>query len=259
MTFEQQMAAHNRNAYMWDHIEELVSKLTIERMVAQAIEEVKRTVKGSSAAYGWSGGSDSQALRLVCELAGVNECVSVITNLEFTNVRRWLKERRPEECEFVNTGQDLTWLARHIKMLFPADSQISSRWYRIVQHEGQEQYARGNGVRIMILGRLRKEHNYCGDRNGLYKARGLLRYSPLRDWETKHTIACCHYFGMGKSPCYDTPRGWYIGTGAWAMRPSSGDAMRDWREVYEVEPEIVRKAAATGYFRSAEIFLESTG
>jgi hypothetical protein len=97
MTFEQQMAAHNRNAYMWDHIEELVSKLTIERMVAQAIEEVKRTVKGSSAAYGWSGGSDSQALRLVCELAGVNECVSVITNLEFTNVRRWLKERRPEE------------------------------------------------------------------------------------------------------------------------------------------------------------------
>jgi 3'-phosphoadenosine 5'-phosphosulfate sulfotransferase (PAPS reductase)/FAD synthetase len=257
MTFEQQMVAHDRNAYIWGHVEELVSRATIDRMLREAVKEIRNTVGIRKAAYGWSGGLDSQALRIVCELAGIKDCVSVITSLEFSKMLSWLHTNAPEKCTFVNTGQDLAWLARHIKMLFPADSQISSRWYRIVQHEGQEQYARGNGVRIMILGRLRSERNFCGDRNGVYEARGLLRYSPLRHWETRHTTACAYYYGLGKAPCYDTPRGWYIGTGAWAMRPSSGDAMRDWREVYEVEPEIVKKAAATGYFRSAELFLES--
>jgi hypothetical protein len=50
------------------------------RLVERAVERVGAA--GSGLAYAWSGGKDSQALRVVAEAAGVPDCVLVISDLE---------------------------------------------------------------------------------------------------------------------------------------------------------------------------------
>lgn len=237
-----------------ENIGQIVSHAQIDDLMARTVNDIQQKTRGKRAAYSWSGGKDSIALQKVCELAGVKDCVFVYCDLEYQAFMDWVVKHKPTNCEMINTHQDMNWLAKHPKMLFPQDSDTAGRWFEIVQHTGQEQYYRRHGLDIIILGRRLADGNFVGRGDNIYtNAQGITRYSPLAAWSHEDVLACIHYYGLPLPPIYDWKNGYLCGTHNWAERQWTGSIENGWREVFEIEPEIVYRASQ--YFASARDFL----
>lgn len=225
------------------NIENIVSKQEIDYLIDKTIEEIKKKTKGKKVAFAWSGGKDSLVLQLVSENAGVNECVFVMNNLEYPAFLRWVTDHMPHQLEVINTGQDLKWLSQNLDMLFPQDANTAAKWFRIVQHRGQEIYYKRHGLDMILLGRRKADGNYTGA-DGVYTNRkGITRYSPLKDWRHEDILAAIHYYHLPMPPIYGWPNGFKVGTGCWPARQYTGSIRNGWREVYTIDPTIVHEAA----------------
>lgn len=200
---------------------------------------------GRRLAYGWSGGKDSQALRVVAELAGVTECVLVISDLEYPAFLAWATSHMPEglTVEFI-AERNLAWLAAHPEMLFPKDATTAAKWFRLVQHTGQARYYRAESLDAILLGRRRSDGNFVG-RNGQdhYTSKGITRWSPLADWTHDEVLACIHYEGLPLPPCYAWPRGFRVGSGPWPARQWTASEAHGWDEIRQIDPAILHVAA----------------
>jgi len=196
-------------------------------------------------AYAWSGGKDSQALRVVAEAAGVTECLLVICELEYPAFLAWATDHMPPGLEVVNTGQDLDWLAAHQQMLFPSSANVAARWFAAVQHTGQRRYFKHRRLGTLLLGRRRQDGNFVGrDGDWSYVKDGVLRASPIHNWTNDELLAVLAWYDMPLPPCYRWPRGFRVGTGPWPARQWCGSIMRGWQEVHTIDASIVRAAAA---------------
>ena len=238
------------------NIEAIVTKDEIDTLVNKTVHDIKKTCRGKDAAFAWSGGKDSIALAFVCELAGIKEAMCAVCDLEYPAFKQWIHENKPERTEIINTGQDLDWLAKNQHMLFP-DNRLASRWYAIVQHKGQRQYTRQRKVDILILGRRKADGNYVGKRRGenTYEDReGFTRFSPLADWRHEDVLAVIHYYSLKMPPIYKWPDGFKTGTHPWPARPYTTSVQDGWRQIYEIDPTIVKIAASK--INSAKHFLE---
>lgn len=240
----------------WRRIEDLVPYARYRQLVERAVAKVRHEAAGlSRCAYGWSGGKDSQALRIVCEAAGVGECVLVITDLEYPEFLRWATLDMPDGLEVVTTGQDLDWLCAHPDMLFP-DSAHASRWFSIVQHRGQAIYERERAIEALFLGRRRADGNQVPP-GARYRKDGVLRVLPIADWTHEEVLAACYYGEQSLAPCYHWPRGWQVGTGAWPARQFAGSHDQAWDEVGVIDADVL--AIAAGRFPGAAAALERMG
>lgn len=121
---------------MIENIETLVSKKELDQKVKQTVKDIKATTKGKKVAFAWSGGKDSLVLEHICYMAGIEESVLVVCDLEYSAFMKWVEEHKPEHMEVVNTKQNMDWLAKHPSMLFPQKSSVASQWFQIVQHRG---------------------------------------------------------------------------------------------------------------------------
>ena len=231
------LAAIRAGAYPWTRL---------DRLLEEGVRAIKRTVNGRRAAYCWSGGKDSIALSFLAEAAGVKDCVMGISNLEYPAFLQWVTAHMPAGLEVINTEQDLDWLARHPEMLFPANSAIAAKWFKIVQHTAQARYYRERGVDVLLLGRRRADGNYLGAAGELIytSSDGVTRYSPIGLWEHEDVLAAVERSGIGWPPIYSWPRGFQVGTHSWPARQWTGSVQNGWREVYAIDSEIVREAAA---------------
>lgn len=235
-------------------IKEIVPKSEIDKKIKAAVADIKDRTKGKKAAYSYSAGKDSIALQYVCEKAGVKDNVFVYCDLEYTAFMDWVNDHKPDKCTMINTGQNLEWLAKHPDMLFPQDSKAAGKWFHIVQHRGQEQYYKDNKLDMLLLGRRRQDGNYTG-KDGIYtNAKGITRYSPLYLWEHEDILALIAWYELPLPPIYDWNKGYICGTHNFAERQWTENVENGWKEVYEIEPEWVRKSAK--YFDSAKKFLQ---
>lgn len=223
-------------------IEATVSREALARTCDQTVEEIRRVTRGKRVAFGWSGGKDSIALRYVCEWAGVTDCVLVISELEYPAFLQWATDEMPHGLTVVNTGQDLEWLSAHPEMLFPANATIAGKWFKAVQHTGQERYYKREKLDMLIVGRRIADGNFVGE-EGQYTSHGITRYSPIRHWSHEDVLAICHYEKASLPPCYGWPRGYRVGTGPWAARQWTRDHRHGWEEIYTIDSGIVRDAA----------------
>ena len=235
-------------------IEELVSREEIENKVDHTVEDIRAKIKGRNVAYCWSGGKDSIVLDYVCRLAGVYEGVGVVCNLEYPAFYRWMVENCPPGVEIINTGQDLEWLTQNLEMLFPRDNRLAAKWYRIVQHEGQTRYFLERKRDMLILGRRKADGNYTGKGDIYTNKKGVVRYSPIADWTHEEVLAAIHYFKLPMPPIYDWPDGYRQGTHPWPARLYTKSVEDGFRQVYEIDPSIVREAGE--YIEQAKRFLE---
>lgn len=242
-------------------IERLVSRRELDEKIARTAEEVAGVIKGKNVAFGWSGGKDSLALEHIMRLAGVSDCLIAVTNLEYPAFMRWVMDNKPPKLEVINTGQDLDWLVRNQYMLFPRDSKTAAKWFRLVQHTGQERYYKQHDLDLIILGRRKRDGNYIpSDENGLpiYRnARGITRYSPLAEWTHEDVLALIHYYEVPEPPIYSWPRGYQVGTGAWPARQGTRDDAHAWSEVHAIDKSVVEQAAEK--LEGAARFLEGLG
>lgn len=216
----------------------------LDKLLDQTVREIKSRIVGRRAAFAWSGGKDSVALRRVCELAGLEACVFVMCNLEYPAFLAWVTEHMPDGLEVINTGQDLTWLSRNPRMLFPEDAATAQHWFRIVQHTGQARYFHKHNLDLLLLGRRRADGNHIAP-DGVYtNAAGVTRYGPLADWSHEDVLALIERERLSLPPIYSWPRGFQVGTGPWPARQFTGLVERGWQEVHQIDASIVRQAAS---------------
>ena len=234
---------------------DIISAHEIDEMEERAVNEIRRTVAGKTAAYAWSGGSDSAVLSCLCQKAGITDCMIGICELEYPAFLDWMSRNAPERLTVINTKQDLEWLAAHQDMLFPQDSAIASRWYAIVQHAAQREYVKANDVDILVLGRRKADSNYCGRGSNIYTDhRGVTRYSPMAEWKHEHVLAYIQHRGLRLPPLYTWENGFRNGTHPWAARQHVADTADGWRVIYGIDPGIV--LAASSHIESARAYLE---
>lgn len=217
----------------------------LDQLIDRTVDEIRRTTHGKRAAYAWSGGKDSLALRHVVELAGIHDCVLGISELEYPAFLQWVTDNMPPGLTVLSTGQNLAWLAKHPKMLFP-QGEYGPRWFSIVNHRAQERYFRERKLDVLILGRRRADSNYCGTRAGqnLYtNGKGITRYSPLADWPHEAVFSLIQRERISMPPCYGWPRGYQVGTGSWPARQWTRDHDHGWSEVWQIDRGVVRHAA----------------
>lgn len=234
-------------------IETTMPKPELMSLVEKTIEAIQKQTEGKTAAYAWSAGKDSIVLGHICETAGITLSMCGICNLEYPEFKKWIEGNKPAQCEIINTGQDLEWLAKHQDMLFPQESQKAARWFAIVQHRAQRQYYKDKKLDMMLLGRRKADGNYVGE-NGTYTDRNsVTRYSPLAAWKHEHILAYIHYFNLALPPIYSWKNGYLCGTHPWPARQWTGSVENGWKEVYEIDNNIVIEAAE--YIDSAKTFL----
>lgn len=225
-------------------IEELVSKEELDELIADTVDEIKLQTTGKKAAYAWSGGKDSLVLGELCRTAGITECMLAVCDLEYPMFIAWVEEHKPEKLEIINTGQNMEWLLKHPEMLFPTDCKAAARWFSIVQHKAQAQYYKAHELDVLMLGRRRADGNYCGRGSDIYTdGKGVTRYSPLAGWKHEAVLAYIHYYGVPMPPIYDWRNGYLCGTHPWPARQWTGSEENAWKEVYEIDPDIVREAS----------------
>lgn len=239
-------------------IESLVSRDELDALAEKTVQDIRAKTADKTAAYAWSGGKDSIVLGKLCEMAGVTKSMIGVCDLEYPAFMAWVEENKPAGCEVINTGQDLEWLSKHPEMLFPQGSATASRWFTIVQHRAQRIYAKNQKVDILILGRRKADGNYVGKQSNIYTdGKGVTRYSPLADWSHEHILAFIHYHDLPLPPIYGWPNGFVCGTHPWPSRPKTGSEENGWREIYSIDPDVVRTAAkllpgAKAYMEVAE-------
>lgn len=236
---------------------QLVPAGYLRRKAEQAAELIRRHTAGKAAAYGWSGGKDSIALRIVCEMAGVHECVLGMSNLEYPAFLCWITDHMPERLHVINTGLDLDWLVANPRMLFPQDSETAAQWFAQVQHTAQARFWKERAMEVLVLGRRRDDGNFVGrGPEPIYTdGKGVTRLSPLADWSHRDVFALIDAHKAAMPPIYDWPRGYRCGTHAWAARQWCQGEAHGWAEVYGIDPAIVRFAAER--LPGAAAFLEN--
>ena len=237
------------------HIEDFVSprELTVERCVT--IEDIRSMIVGKKAAYAWSAGKDSIVLGEICSMVGITDCMMAVCNLEYPVFMQWVEKHRPEGLKILNTGQNLEWLSEHPSMLFPQDSATAAKWFSIVQHRAQAQYYKENDLDVLLLGRRRADGNYCGKGSNSYTdKKGVTRYSPLASWSHEEILAYIHYHKLPLPPIYKWKNGYLCGTHPWAARQWTGFVENGWREVFDIDENIVKRAAEC--IESAAKFLD---
>lgn len=218
-----------------------------DALIEQAADEVRRKLPlvGRRPAYGWSGGKDSLALAEVMSAAGVENCVLVISGLEWPAFLGWVTDNMPWNLHVECRSQiDLRWLADHPEMLFPTEAGTASRWFALVQHAGQRHYCKRFGVDVLLMGRRRADGNHVG-RGGLYRDRGgFVRWSPIADWSHEDVLTVLGSRQIELPPCYGWPRGFRVGTGPWPARQWTENQAHGWAEVAAIDPSVLELAAA---------------
>lgn len=224
-----------------------------QALVAEASARLRRRLAHdmpARPAFGWSGGKDSLALEVVCAAAGLEECVLVISALEYPAFLTWVTSNMPWRLTVeMRKGLNLRWLAAHPEMLFPRDADTASKWFRLNQHAGQRAYATRTGCNLLVLGRRRADGNYLGrqiERGGYaYRDRGgFTRYSPIADWSHEDVLHVLAANDISLPPCYSWPRGFRVGTGPWPARQWTTSIAQGWAEVHSIDPAILPVAAA---------------
>lgn len=227
------------------NIGSVVSRDELDALVKQTVQDIREKISGKTAAYAWSGGKDSIVLGKICEMAGISQSMIGICDLEYPAFLSWVQENKPAGCEVINTGQNLEWLSKRPEMLFPRDSKTAARWFTIVQHRAQRIYAKKQKVDILILGRRKADGNYVGKQSNIYTdGKGVTRYSPLADWSHEHILAFIHYYHLPLPPIYNWHNGYLCGTHPWPARQWTENEENGWREVYNIDPDVVITAAS---------------
>lgn len=234
----------------WENIEALVPRWWVDDLI-ECSARLASAITGDleRVAYGWSGGKDSIALGLVMDAAGISDCVCVITRLEYPSFLAWATEWMPDGLTVVDRQEIcLPWLATRPDMLFPVDARTANQWFNLVQRTGQREYYSECNLDGLIVGRRKADGNHPKQR--FTDKDGRVWVSPILDWTHEDVLAACYYYGPPMPPMYGWPRGWQVGSGPWPARQWTDNQAHGWREVWEIDPSIVREAAS--YFRGAQ-------
>lgn len=101
------------------------------------------------------------------------------------------------------------FLHENPKYIFPFDSKVKSRWYKIFQQNGVREFAEKYEADTVIFGRRRQDGNSI--RKRFYRNKnGIGQFFPIMDWSNERTWR--YVKGIPHSPIYDYAYGRKRGT-----------------------------------------------
>lgn len=239
--------------YAVEHIEELISADEVDAYAAKAIADIRREASGKKAAYAWSGGKDSIVLANLCEAAGVTTGYFAYSDLDYPAFISWCMEHKPAGVIPMHTGYDLDWLAMHQELIF-ARGRTGQQWHIFNQRKPFTRMISENSLDVLVLGHRVIDGNVCGTDGYIRKKSGEVRYNPLKDWPHEALLGYIHYHHIELPPIYLWKNGFVNGTHAWPERELCDSLNQGYREVYEIDPSIITRAAEK--IPSARRFLE---
>lgn len=236
-----------------DNIEDLITRDELDTAVATVEAAIREATAGRKVAYAWSGGKDSLVLSDICRHVGITACMFAHTDLEYPAFLEWCLDHKPEGCEVINTGQNLEWLSKHQDLIFPSGKELNA-WYSSVQRKAFTQFFFDKGLDMLLVGHRKQDGNIVGPGNIITKGSGEVRYAPIADWPHEMVLAYIHYHGLELPPIYGWRNGFKCGTHPWPSRMYMESKEQGYKEVYEIDPSIVAKAAEL--IPSAKAFIE---
>lgn len=238
------------------HIEELVSEKEVETYADWAKERIEKMTRGKHAAFAYSGGKDSIVLADLCRQVGINEGYFAYCDLDYPAFIDWIRKNKPAGVTMMHTGYDLDWLAEHQELIF-ARGAIGQRWHMISQRGPFTKMFFDNNLDVLLMGHRTIDANVCGSEGLIKKNTGEVRYAPLHDWPHELLLGYIHYHKLPLPPIYGWKDGYTQGTHAWPERDYCDTLEQGYREVYNIDPDIIIKAAEK--IPSAADFLRKMG
>lgn len=252
---------HSVVARVWENIEEHVTREEAAAAVEAAACETRQVVANLGVdrpVLGWSGGKDSQALRVVADHAGVPyaSMIGIVRAVEWPAMLDFIDQHAPPGCRvYSNDVITLDWLRDHPRYLFPQGA--DGQWWTLRgTRQAQHRYQADHAPDLWLFGRRRADNNWIAPAPyGIHTdRRGMRQYSPIRDWPHELVLAVCKFYETPMAPVYAGPEGWLTGTGPWPGRRPKGDP---WANTWAIDPDVVRAAAAV--LPQARAWMETTG
>ena len=218
-----------------NNIEKYVSRAEVEIATAEVLDRIKTITTNKKVAYAWSGGKDSLVIADLCKRAEIIKSFCLVTELEYPQWLKFLQENKPPNCEIINVGYDLDFIAKHSELLF-AVGKLEQFWNINIRQKNFKKYIQKNKLEVLILGRRKIDGNFCGKKGLRLSNDNCIIYSPIFDWSHELLFAYMHYNKIELPFIYKLQRGFNFGTHLWVERDT-------FQEVYDIDPSIVIKAA----------------
>ena len=251
-----QKESNSKFKYVWNNIESIVSKKQLDVLIEGTLNSMSKILNNKKYGLAWSGGKDSVVVDFLLKQLGEDfpSCIGMTKGLEYPEFMQFVTLNMPQDLKVYMTYHDIHWLSNNLDWLFP-DTKRASKWFKAVQHSAQDSFFKDKSLDILVTGRRKKDHNYCG-KNNLYKNNktGTVRYSPIADWTHEMTLACIKYYDLPLAPFYSWLNGWVVGSGNWAARQWCGSIHNGWGEIYQIDKTIVINASQ--HIDSAKEFLK---
>lgn len=222
----------------------VLTKEEVENKAKETIADIKKFLKGKKTAVAYSGGKDSVVLKhLVDRATKETQTFIVLSNMEYPSFEEWLKPHIEAGLSVVRREIKSEWLAQNEHMVFPRKANDKAKWYQMIQHRGQSQYAKANDIEVMVLGRRKADGNYVGRGANYYqkKSESFIRYSPIADWSHEETMAYIHYHNIDLPPIYKFPNGFINGTHPFPARPNTKDDEQAYNELWEIDKTLIER------------------
>lgn len=225
---------------VYNNISSYISKEEIETKISEAMENIKKIIKGKKVAYAWSGGKDSLALQVIMEKIGINKGIAAISeNLEYPSFLKFFNEYLPKGIEVKKISIDMNYLKEHPELIFPVGSINSDKWDKMIHLKAQNNYVKENNIDILIMGRRKQDGNFVGKNNIYSRKDGVTIYSPLADWKHEDILAILYYYGLKLPDIYFMKNGFNLGTHNVFSR--MGDKKECLEEIYKHDKTILEK------------------
>lgn len=182
--------------------------------------------------YGWSAGKDAQVINVICERAGIKDCVLSTLGLqwEYPSFLDYLEDHSPEGLVIKDWNISSEYLNQHDKFLFPSNSKESYRWY-LMHQEAWRWFLKEKDADHILLGHRTIDGNNLGGRDG--------KVYPIADFSHEDVFLIMAYAGKVLPDQYYYPRGFHEGSGPWIKR--TGGAELAMSELMAIDENILLK------------------
>lgn len=195
---------------------------------------ISRIPSKDACIYGWSGGKDALALEVICETAGIHDCVlgTIGMRWEYPVFAEYVKEHAPERLHIIDFGVTPEFLNRHPNLLIPATSKDNYFWYKYCNQRAYNTFADDMNADFILLGLRTQDGNKCHGR------KDQRQISPMHDFTHEDVFKIMAYGKKELPPIYYLPDGFNQGTHAWVMR-FGGD--KELETLWQIDKDILLK------------------
>ena len=201
-----------------------------EELIQKAISRIPN----GKCIYGWSGGKDALALQVICEAAGITDCVlgTIGWRWEYPVFTEYVREHAPEGLKVMDFGITAEFLNEHPHLVLPANSRDNYFWYKYCNQKAYVTYADEMNADYILLGLRTQDGNKCHGRTD------KRQISPMHDFTHEDIFKIMAYGGKELPPIYYLPDGFNQGTHAWVMR-HGGD--KELETIWQIDRDIILK------------------